>query len=264
MTLVQFLLPALMGGLGLAMVAGPLGSFVVWRRMAYFGDTLAHSALLGVAIGSVWRIEQSMFPVILISGCTALTLVFLQKKPFLGNDTLLGILAHTVLSLGIILYTFFPNTSISFQSILIGDLLMLGWDDVISIYCINTLILLLLCYFWRPLINMVIHEDLATTEGVQVGRLNLMMMMVMAVFVAMSMQLTGVLLITALLILPAATARYWSSTPEKMAFLGSIVASISVLIGLFLAALMDSPVGPSIVVTMAVMFGVTLAVKSGR
>lgn len=142
----EFLLPALLGGLGVAAVAGPLGAFVVWRRMAYFGDTLAHSALLGVALGFLLDINLNLAIIAMCVGL-ALVLVTLQKKHFIATDTLLGILAHSSLSLGLVAVSFLDHIRIDLMSYLFGDLLAVGMGDVFWIYAGSLLVLSLLAMF---------------------------------------------------------------------------------------------------------------------
>ena len=164
----DFLLNALLAGLALALVAGPLGSFVVWRRMAYFGDTLSHAALLGVALGLMLDVSPTLAVTV---GCVllAVLLVTLQTRQPLASDTLLGILAHSTLSLGLVVLSFMREVRIDLMSYLFGDLLAVGPVDLAWILAGSALVLLLLSLLWRPLLAITVHEELARVEGLPVA-----------------------------------------------------------------------------------------------
>ncbi len=249
----DFLIYAVIAGICVALVAGPLGSFVVWRRMAYFGDTLAHSALLGVAVGFIFEINMSL-AVVLCCVLISLALVGLQRKHWVATDTLLGIMAHSSLSMGLIAVSLLDNVRIDLQAYLFGDLLAVTPEDLWAI-CIGSLVVLILIrLMWRPLLALTINEDLAKVEGVPVGRYKLALMLVIAMVIAGAMKLVGILLITSLLIMPAAAARRLSQTPEQMAVFASVIGSLAVIGGITLSWEIDTPAGPSVVVTALALF----------
>jgi zinc transport system permease protein len=258
-----FLWRALVAGLGVALVAGPLGSFVVWRRMAYFGDTLAHSALLGVALGFLLGIDLQIG---IIATCVALAvlLVALQRQQALGADTLLGILSHSALSIGLVVVAFLHGLRVDLMGYLFGDILAVNMIDLAWIYGGAAVALGLLAAIWRPLLAMTVHEELARAEGVPVAAIRLAFMLVMAVTVAIAMKVVGVLLITALLIIPAATARRFARTPEQMAGLAVLAGCLAVTGGLAASLFLDTPSGPSIVVCAAALFALGVAAGALR
>eukprot|EP01132_Coremiostelium_polycephalum_P012108 gene12108-14809_t len=225
----DFLLYALLAGLALALVAGPLGSFVVWRRMAYFGDTLSHAALLGVAMGFLLDVSPTIAVTV---GCLllAVLLVTLQQRQPLASDTLLGILAPSTLSLGLVVLSFMHEVRGS------------------------AAVLVLLVTLWRPLLAITVHEELATVEGLPVAALRMTLMLLIAVVIAVAMKIVGVLLITSLLIIPAAAAQRHARSPEQMALGASLLGMLAVCGGLALSWFKDTPAGPSIVVTAAALF----------
>ncbi|MCE3253932.1 MAG: znuB [Cellvibrio sp.] len=202
----DFLFLALLAGIAVALVAGPLGAFAVWRRMAYFGDTLAHSALLGVTFGLLLDINLNLA---IALGCLllALILVALQHNRFLATDTLLGILSHSTLALGLICVSVFSENRIDLMAYLFGDILSVNKTDVISIWVISLAVIAALIWLWRPLLAITVHEELAQVEGVAVTRVRTSLMLLMALVIAIAMKVVGVLLITALLIIPAAASR---------------------------------------------------------
>lgn len=251
--MLELLIRALVGGLGVAAVAGPLGAFVVWRRMAYFGDTLAHSALLGVALGFLFDINLNFAIVVLCVGL-ALVLVALQKKHIIATDTLLGILAHSSLSLGLVAVSFLDNVRIDLMSYLFGDLLAISQMDLYWIYGGGILVMTLLVTFWRPLLALTVNEELAKVEGYPVEAIRLLLMLLVALVIAVAMKIVGVLLITSLMIIPAATARKLSQTPVQMASIASVLGCLAVCGGLWASYHWDTPTGPSVVVCAALLF----------
>jgi zinc transport system permease protein len=259
----DFLLNALLAGLALALVAGPLGSFVVWRRMAYFGDTLSHAALLGVAIGLMLEVNPS---IAVIVGCLllALLLVTLQQRQPLAADTLLGVLAPSTLSLGLVLLSFNREVRIDLMGYLFGDLLAVGPNDLLWIIGGCALVLLTLLALWRPLLAITVHEQLAQVEGLPVAALRLCLVLLIALVIALAMKIVGVLLITSLLIIPAAAAQRHARSPEQMAVAASALGVVSVCAGLSLSWYQDTPAGPSIVVAAALLFLLSLAIPKGN
>ncbi|GHA48518.1 zinc ABC transporter permease subunit ZnuB [Photobacterium aphoticum] len=251
--MLEFLLPALLAGVGIALLAGPLGSFVVWRKMAYFGDTLSHASLLGIALGFLFNINLNLA---LIICCLALAviLVTLQKQKVVATDTLLGILAHSALSLGLVAVSFLDNVRIDLMSYLFGDLLAVTTHDLYWIYGGGAIALAMLVVLWRPLLSMTINEDLAQVEGVNVDLMRLLLMLMVGLVIAVAMKFVGALIITSLLIIPAATARRFARSPEVMAVMASIIGILAVFGGLAMSWYYDTPAGPSVVVAAAAIF----------
>ncbi|HEK0906589.1 TPA: zinc ABC transporter permease subunit ZnuB [Pseudomonas putida] len=249
----DFLLYALLAGLSLALVAGPLGSFVVWRRMAYFGDTLSHAALLGVALGFVLDVSPTLAVTV---GCLllAILLVTLQQRQPLASDTLLGILAPSTLSLGLVVLSFMHDVRIDLMAYLFGDLLAISTTDLSWILGGSVLVLGLLAVLWRPLLAITVHEELAMVEGLPVAALRMALMLLIAVVIAVAMKIVGVLLI-----IPAAAAQRHARSPEQMALGASLLGVAAVCGGLAMSWFKDTPAGPSIVVCAAVLFLLSLA-----
>jgi zinc transport system permease protein len=259
----DFLLRALAGGIGVALVAGPFGSFVVWRRLAYFGDTLAHSALLGVVIGYLLHLNLTL-GVIAVCQLMALLLFLLQRKRGLAGDTLLGILAHSALSLGLVLLALAETLRVDLLSYLFGDILAINAADLGWIYGGGGAALLALALIWRPLLALTVHEDLAQVEGINVARINWSFMALMALAVALLMKVVGLLLVTAMFIIPAATARRFVATPEGMAGGAAACGIIAVIAGLCSSYYWDTPAGPSIVLAATLLFTITFLLPGRR
>lgn len=261
--MIELLLPALLIGLLLAAVAGPLGCFVVWGRMAYFGDTLAHSALLGIALGLLFQLNPTV-GVILVAASLALALTVLQGQRFIANDTLLGIMAHGTLALGLVLVSLMEHVRVDLLGLLFGDLLATSFEDVLWVAGLAILIGTLLRLIWLPMLSIAVNQELAQAEGIRVGRIRLLFMLLLACIVAIGMKVVGALLITAMLIIPAAAARKLAKTPEQMALLASLIGCASVLCGLALSWLADTPAGPSIVLCCSLAFLLTFSLAGRR
>ena len=252
----DFLVRALIGGFGVAIVAGPLGAFVVWRRMAFFGGTLSHSALLGVALGFLLGINLNI-SIFAVCAAVAVLLVAFGRPARLSNDTLLGILAHTSLAFGLIALSFMEARRIDLMSYLFGDVLATTVSDIQLIYGGGFLVLVVLAWLWRPLLAASIDEELAAVEGVPVTAVSLTFMVLLAGVVALAMKVVGILLVTSLIIIPAAAARRFSVTPEQMAVLAGAAGCAAVAAGLWASAVFDTPSGPSIVAAAFALFVVS-------
>jgi zinc transport system permease protein len=254
---------ALIAGIGLALVSGPLGCFVVWRRMAYFGDTMAHSALLGVALSIILSINMTL-GVFAVAALVAGALIVLQRQATLSTDALLGILSHSTLAVGLVLIGFLTTVRIDLMGFLFGDILAVSVQDIAIIYGGGIAILAILILSWRPLLASTVSPELAEAEGLRPEASRLVLMILMASVIAIAMKLVGVLLITSLLIIPAATARRLSSTPETMALVAAMLGAIAVIGGLFGSRTWDTASGPSIVVMALIVFLLSLTIPVTR
>jgi len=249
----DFFARALAGGIGVALATGPLGCFIVWRRMAYFGDSIAHSALLGVLLGVVLGIELNA-GIFLMCVTLALLLLLLQRQRRLATDTLLGILAHGTLALGLVGISFLQSVRVDLMSYLFGDILAVTGRDLIWIYGGGGVVLVATVLIWRPLLAVTVHEELARAEGVRAGLVRIAFTLLIALAVAIAMKIIGLILIVSLLIIPAATARRLARSPEQMALLASATGAVAVAGGLHGSLAWDTPSGPSIVVAALALF----------
>lgn len=257
----DILLPAWIAGTLLTLITAPLGAFVVWRKMAYFGDTLSHSALLGVAFGIFLNIDPYI-AVILMTVLIALALIWLEKHANQSLDTLLGIISHTTLSLGVITIALLNNVRVDLMSYLFGDLLAISYLDMgliaIGVIFVGSILL----FFWRDFLMVTINPELAQIEGLKVEKIRLILMLLTALTIALSMKFVGALIITSLLIIPSATARRFAQTPETMVLYAILFSLLAVSGGLLFSALKDSPAGPSVVVCAGILFLLSLLKKT--
>ena len=253
----DFLFRAFVAGIGLALITGPLGCFIVWRRLSYFGDTLAHSALLGVVIAYAlsFNIVLSVF---IISGVISLSLLYLQKKTYLPNDALLGLLAHSVLAVGLVLLGILSFIRIDLMGLLFGDILSVNFNDILIIWIGGIIVLCILVLIWRPLFAGTVNLELAKAEGLKPELANTIFTLLIAAVIAISIKIVGILLITGLLIIPASASRNLSSTPIQMAVIASIIGVISVVLGLYSSMTWNSSTGPTILSLALIIFVLTL------
>ena len=253
----DFFIRALVAGLGVAFVTGPLGCFVIWRRLSYFGDTLAHSALLGVTLAYSFEINTA-FSVFLVSSLIALILIQLQKKTNLPGDALLGLLAHSSLAVGLVVIGFLTFIRFDIMGLLFGDILAVKIDDLFIIWIGGAFILLVLRLIWKPLFASTVNYELAEAEGLNPERAKAIFTILMAAIIAISIKMVGLLLITGMLIIPAAMARNISDSPKKMVIFSIIGGLLSVIIGLFSSLEFNTASGPSIIAASLFLFILSL------
>ncbi len=257
----DFIVRAALAGVAVAVIAGVLGCFVVWRRMAYLGDSLAHTALLGVALGILYGIGPNL-ATLLVCSAFAVLLVMLQQKRLLATDTLLGILAHAGLAIGMLTISLLDRPSFDLHGYFFGDVLTVTWPELAWICVAGAVVLPLLSVNWSSLVLMSIHDDLARAEGVKVFRMHLLLMFLMALTIAVSFRVVGILLITSMLVIPPATARQLVRSPEAMALSATLIGVVAVVVGIWGSIELDTPSGPSIVVTMVLLFAAVLLASS--
>lgn len=256
----DFLIRAALAGVGLALATGPLGSFVVWRRMAYFGDATAHAAILGVALALATDLPV-VAGTLTVALAMAVTVSTLAARGW-AMDTTLGVLAHSALALGLVAVSFVPGARTDLSAWLFGDILAVSRGDLAFIWGGAALVLALLIWRWQALLTATLNEDLAHASGLNPARERLVLTLALAVVVAVAIKVVGALLIAAMLIIPAAAARGLARTPEGMAIMASVIGAASTLGGLQLSLWQDTPAGPSIITAAALIFA--LSASLGR
>ena len=253
----DFIIRAFAAGVGLALITGPLGCFIIWRRLSYFGDTIAHSALLGVVIAYAMNFNL-IIAVFAVSCFIALSLLFLQKRTNLPDDALLGLLAHSVLAIGLVLLGILSFIRIDLMGLLFGDILSVNITDVLFVWIGGSIVLMVLILIWRPLFAATVNLELAKAEGLNADLANAIFTILIASVIAISIKIVGILLITGLLIIPAAASRNLSSTPIQMAIISSVIGLVSVVLGLQTSMIWNSPTGPTILAIALGVFILTL------
>ena len=241
----DFFIRALLVGIGMALVTGPLGCFVVWRRLSFFGDTLAHSALLGVTLSYTTEINMALLK--------------LQKTTNLPSDALLGLLAHSSLAIGLVVIGLLATIRFDLMGLLFGDILAVNVNDIILVWIGGAIILIVLKIIWKPLFASTVNFELAEAEGMKPEKYNAIFTILLAAIIAISIKMVGLLLITGMLILPAAMARNISDNPMQMVIFSVIGGLLSVLIGLFASLEINTPSGPSIITAGLLLFILSLS-----
>ena len=248
----DFMTRAALAGIGVSLAAAPIGCFVVWRRMAYFGEATAHAALLGVALSLAFEI--SVFTGAILVSLLMASIVTLSEGRSLFLDTLLGVAGHTSIAAGLVIVSFISGVRIDLMAYLIGDILAVSHIDLLLIWSGVGIILTLIIWRWSQLLLVTLNEDLASANGIKPKIENFIITISLAIVVAVGIKVVGVLLIIALLIIPAASARSVVSTPEGMGFIASLIGVSSALLGLNAAYVFDTPTGPSIVCVASLFF----------
>ena len=253
----DFFIRALIAGVGIAIIAGPLGCLVIWRRLSYFGDTLSHSALLGVTLAYAFSINITL-SVFVISSIVAILLINLQKRTKLAGDVLLGLLAHSTLAIGLVLIGFLSSIRFDLMGLLFGDILAVTNEDIALVWIGGIIILGILYYIWKSIFSATVNYDLAAAEGMRPEISNLIFTLLLAAVIALSIKMIGALLITGLLLIPAAIARNLSNSPKQMIIISVLAGIASVVIGLFTSLELNTSSGPSIIVVSLALFVLSL------
>jgi zinc transport system permease protein len=248
-----FVLRALLAGVGIALLAGPLGAFVVWRRLAIFGEALAHSALLGLVLALLLDVDPTL-GLVVFAALLAAALWALEEQQLLPTDTILSTLAHGALAAGLVLVSLLDWLRIDLLAYLFGDILAVSDSDLAVLLVLLLLVAIGLGRHWRGLLSLTIEPDLARVEGIPVRRLRLLLDLLIAAAIAVGMKLVGLVLVVSLLVVPAAAARPWARTPFGMALLAALAGTAATLSGVGLSLLVDLPTGPAIVLVAVLGF----------
>ncbi len=251
--------PAWIAGSLLALLSAPLGCLVLWRRMAFFADALAHGTLLGVALAVWWQLPTGI-GVALVSVVVVLSLALMDDER-LPMDAVLAVVAVTLLCLGLLTLTQLTDQQANVLGFLFGNLLELDWVDLPVLAGSVLVGLALLIYVWPAQIKLATHEALARIQGVHPMRQRLFFMGILAGFCAVALPAVGSLLISGLLVLPALTARLYSAAPRQMVIMALIVAQLGVTLGVWGSILLDIQTGLSIVLVLAIVFFVALVIS---
>ncbi|MDA9817946.1 metal ABC transporter permease [Flavobacteriaceae bacterium] len=250
----EIIIKAICAGVGISLITGLLGCFVVWKKMSYFGDSIAHCSLLGIALGLVFSINANI-SILIVATIFAILLTYLQHKGGLSTDTLLGIFSHGGLAAGMILISFVSNQEhFDLHEFLFGDILKVNMMEIYYIYIVCAIIFGFMHFYWKKLIILTINTDLAEAQGIKKFKYQLILVFLMMLTVVVSIKIVGLLLVTSMFIIPSATARSISNSPSSMAILSILIAIISVISGILASYYLHSPSGPSIVISAIGIF----------
>ena len=256
----EFIINAIFCGIGIALISGLMGCFVVWKKMAYFGDSLGHSAVFGVGIGILLGANQDLAIIFTVISF-AILFTYLQNKDFFSSDVILGILAHGALSIGIILLSISNNANFNLHALLFGDILAASEKQIYIIFVAAALIYCLIGYNWQALILNTISRDLAKSQNISNFKMDLLLTTIMALVVAISIKIIGALLITSMLIIPPSSAKRLVNNPKSMAVISTLIALLAVICGIALSYYFDIPSGPAIIMISFIIFILTNLTK---
>ncbi|MFT4325151.1 MAG: iron chelate uptake ABC transporter family permease subunit [Candidatus Liberibacter psyllaurous] len=249
----EFFIRALFAGIGIILSTGPLGCFIVWQRMTYFGDTIAHSALLGVAFSLMLNLPLPLC-IFMVAALTSIILLQIQKSEFIASDAILGVITHSTISISLIMLSFMTWVNTDLTSFLFGDILAVNTNDIIIIWSVGILNIVILIKIWKSLLATTVNYELAKAEGMQPEKVKLIFTMITALMISISIKFIGITLITSLLILPTVTARRFATSPENMVILTTVIGILGVILGLYGSLIFDTPSGPSIIITSLIFF----------
>ncbi|HMI76980.1 MAG TPA: zinc ABC transporter permease subunit ZnuB [Buchnera sp. (in: enterobacteria)] len=243
-----------LAGILLTLVTGPLGSFIVWRRMSAFGDTLSHSSLLGLSVGVVLNINP-FYTVLFLLLFISSIIIFLEYISCLALDTILGIITYSTLSLGMITVSFMSEIKkMSITNYFFGDLLTITFSDLIIIILLIIVVLFILIWYWKKMLLLTINAELAKVDGVNITKIRLIFILITAVTISVSIKFIGSLVIAALLVIPAATSQRFASSPENMACISILIGILGVTSGMLVSYFFHTPSSPSIVLFLSCFF----------
>jgi zinc transport system permease protein len=256
----EFIIKIIIAAIGVSLITAILGCFVVWKKMSYFGDSLAHSSLLGIAIGIIFSIDINLM-ILLITLCFALILGYLQNKNILSNDALLGILAHGGISLAMLVISF-SEIIFDLKSYLFGNLLFVENEDILLIYLALFVIYPIMFFNWQKFILLTLNSDIACSVGINLNRYRIIFTILIALTIAITIKITGILLVTSLLIIPASIARIISKSPNQMLLFATLISVFSSILGVIMSYEFDLVVGPTIITITIAIFILMLIARS--
>lgn len=256
----QFMQNALIAGLIIAIIASIVGSFVVLRRYAMISDTLAHVALVGVAIGILVG-ANPLWMAVIIAVVISWLIEYLRYVKKLYSDSIMAIFMSGSLAIAVIIISLagaFNNTLISY---LFGNILTVSSEDIVIITVFSLLSLLIIIRFYHQLLFVAYDEEVAKVSGINVPLLNFLLMTVVALVVALSIRVVGSLLIGALMIIPVMAAMQFKQSFLKTMFISIVISTLSVFFGLIASYELELPSGAAIVVMTLIFFVGSIVTK---
>ena len=223
---------------------------------------MSHAALLGIAVGTVLSVSLPL-AILLVCTAVALLLFLLRRRGDIAGDAILGLLAHGSLALGLVAIAL-AGQRVDLNGLLFGDIFAVGRADLMVMAGGAVLILFVLTRIWNDLLAATVSPEIAAAEGARPQRAEFVFLLLLALTVAVAIKIVGVLLITAMLIIPAITARRFAGSPEAMAAFAVIAGVCAILIGLYGSFTFDTPAGPSIVVGACLLFALARLAPAGR
>lgn len=258
----QLLLPAWTMGTLLVFLTAPLGCLMLWRRMSFFADTMAHGTLLGVAIAGA--LSLPLWLGVILLALVLVGILWVLHDPRLPNDALLALCSATLLCSGLLFIQHIPSLRPELLSYLFGDLLTISWSDLPMFAVVIVLSLVVLIKSWKAQIQVAIDPDIAVSEGIHAKGQRLIFMLLLALFTVLALRAVGSLLMGALLVIPALSARLLAHSPQQMVLWAFVLAQLAISIGLWSSAALNVSSGLSIVLCMALIFAMIFILQKLR
>jgi zinc transport system permease protein len=259
----DFMTRAFIAGTIIAVLAPVVGIFLVVRRYSLMADTLAHVTFLGVAIGTLINVNP-FYSAIILTIFASLGVEKLQDSQKIAGESVLAIFLSGSLALAIVLFSLTHGLGVNIQSYLFGSITTITQNDLYIILGFTLIVLGLLSFFYRHLFLASYDTELAKINGVPVGFVNKLLVILAAITVSLSIRIVGVLLIGALMVIPVVTALLYNLGFRKTIYLSIIFSLLSVISGLFLSFFLNLASGGTIVVVSLVVFVVSLMIRNNR
>lgn len=247
------MLRALYSGLMIAIVLGWLGTFVIVRKLSFIGEGIAHASLIGIAgalLLSLAPLPTTIISTILI----AIAIYFLEKKTKISGDMAIAIVFTTCLAVGIVLLNFYQGYQPELISYLFGNILTINDSDVLTIFSFSLVIIFILSLFYKKFLFTTLDPIGAKLAGLRVQFYDLLLYIILAIAIVLSIKMLGIVLVSALLVTPSASARLLAKSFKSFIILSTIVATFTVITGLVLSYYLNLPSGAIIVLTGTIFF----------
>jgi zinc transport system permease protein len=252
-----FIQRALIASVMVGILCPFIGNFVVLRKMSFFSDAIAHAAFAGIAAGLLLGIDMSISSVA-VAVLIALIIAFLSEKTALSHDTVIGIAFSGAIAAGLLIIGMMKGYRADLFTFLFGDILAITGADLFLIFIVGVLTILILLIFFKPFLQITFNRDLARVEGINVRLFEYMLFIIIAVVVTISLKIIGIILVTSLLIVPAAAAKNIASSMKRLFMISCLFGVVSGIVGLVGSVYLDTASGPTIVMVSIVIFFLTM------
>lgn len=255
-----FMKNALLGIILVTPVFGILGTMIVNNKMAFFSDAIGHSALTGIAIGVILGIKAPLFSMIVFSLFLSVAILMVKNANTASPDTVIGVFSSTAVALGVVILSNRGGFT-KYSSYLIGDLLSISSTDIALLILVLLVVIILWVTVFNKLLLVSVNNSLARSRGINVKLYEYIFGMVMAVVVTISIQWVGILIISSLLVLPAAAARNIARNIRQYHLIAVLIAIVSGITGLLFSYYFDTATGATIVLVSSIFFAATFLIK---
>ena len=253
----SFMQRALIASVMVGILCPFVGNFVVLRRMSFFSDAISHAAFAGIAAGILLGIDLSLSS-LAVAIIIAFVVAFLSEKTALSHDTIIGIAFSGAIAIGMLIIGMLEGYRTDVFTFLFGDILSITRKDLLLIFIIGTLTIITLLTFLKPFLQITFNRELAKVEGINVRFFEYLLFSIIAIVVTISLKIIGIILVTSLLIIPAAAAKNLASSMKRLFILSCFFGVISGIVGLAGSVYLNTASGPTIVLISIALFFLTM------